>query len=64
MACSVGKVCTNTLQMTVNSTLDHKERNTRVKRKTAQLVNAKSRLQFGAGDFQETWELVASGRHL
>jgi len=49
--------------MTVSSTSDHKEKHTREK-KTAQLVNARSRLQFGVGEFQELWELVASGRHL
>ena len=48
--------------MTVSSTSDHKEKHTRGKN-TAQLVNARSRLQFGVGDFQELWELVASGRH-
>ena len=49
--------------MTVISTSDHKEKHTREK-EIAQLVNASSRLQFGVGDFQELWELVASGRHL
>ena len=37
--------------MTVSSTSDHKEKHTREK-KTAQLVNARSRLQFGVNDFQ------------
>ena len=49
--------------MTMSSTSDHKEEHEREK-KTEQLVNTRSRLQFGVGDFQELWELVASGRHL
>ena len=49
--------------MTVSSTSDHKEKHTREK-KTAQLAKGSSRLQLGEGDFQELWELVASGRHL
>ena len=32
----------------------------RVKKKTAQRENVRSRLQFGVGEFQGLWELVAS----
>ena len=45
----------------MSGTSDHKEKYTREK-ETAQLVNARSRLQFGVGDFQKLWELVATSR--